>query len=328
MISTAGDANVASVAESVRAVLVGNTNTNTTNRDEGNDKKIGYESDSAAGVLTDSAKIARPTFEYIHGLAYFLVQRKCSLWGPILFGDGCVEHHHHQQQQQHFFFLCTSRKEWLMFIVRLLGLLSCLCENPLYIFVSPSQVLCGENISGALQLLKCMCSSTAYSVDEQKKALRFLVEEGDEELYRRGVLTRQAVVRFQAIVRGGLARTSEALDANDEPTTSCRSAAGAAVADASRAKETTTCSVLDIDHRKSMALKNEVEELKRTRQSLLELKETAEKVRLDRLLAASVTDPFCVDLSLLFFCVVCLSLITPNNTLHIHEKQMTVSQRS
>ena len=170
-----------------------------------------------------------------------------------------------------------------MFIVRLLGLLSCLCESHLYIFVSPSQVLCGENISGALQLLKCMCSSTAYSVDEQKKALRFLVEEGDEELYRRGVLTRQAVVRFQAIVRGGLARTAAALDAMDEPTSCCSSAAGAAaVADASRAKETTTCSVLDIDHRKSMALKNEVEELKRTRQSLLELKETAEKVRLDR----------------------------------------------
>lgn len=252
MISTTGDDdNVTSVVEAVRAALF-------ENGDEGQDNS------PVVAILSNPTKIAKPSFLFIHTLAYFFAQRTqcCKVWMQTLFA---LDH-------QEGLCFCESREERLLFLVRLLAILSCLCENHLYIFVSPSQVLCGKDISGAHFLLKCLCSSTTFPAKKHKEAVEYLQSEGDRELYKRGVLTRQAVVRFQAIVRGRLARTVLARNAlmSNEPISTL-------TGDASVFKE--TCSGTGLDCEENKALKNEVEELKRTRDTLVDLNCRAQKVR-------------------------------------------------
>ena len=252
--STSDDDNFTPAAEAVTAALG--------IRDEINDEnKNGHlqEPNTAVSILADPAKIARPSFVYVHSLVYHFARHKkeCSRWTQPLFGN-VLDHGHH---------LLESRKERLTFLVRLLAILSCLCENHLDIYVSPSEILSGRDISGAHFLLTCLCSSTTFSSEKHDKAVQYLADEGDDKLYRRGVLTRRAFVRFQAIVRGRLARA--ALDASNESTSlAC-------------AESEETCSGSEeVDHQENMALKNKTEELKRLCDTLLDLKDTARKVRL------------------------------------------------
>mmetsp|Transcript_42222 Transcript_42222/g.76173 ORF Transcript_42222/g.76173 Transcript_42222/m.76173 type:complete len:730 (+) Transcript_42222:210-2399(+) len=146
-------------------------------------------------IFTDEKVLVRPPFTYIHALAKFFAQRKPSLgWTELLFGGG-GDHNNLEHP-------CLSRKEQLTFLSRLLAIVSQITGRRLDVLVSPSKILCGQDVLSTHDFLRALASSTMAPEEEMAKAVKFVLTEGDANLYKRGVRTRKGFTSLQAIVRG------------------------------------------------------------------------------------------------------------------------------
>lgn len=149
-------------------------------------------------IFTDEQVLARPPFTYIHALVKFFAEQKPSLgWNELLFA---IDDGNSDDRQS------LSRKDKLTFLSRLLTIVSQISGRRLDILVSPSKVLCGQDVLSTHEFLRALAVSTKASDNEMAKAMKYVLEEGDVNLYKRGVRARNAFTGMQAIVRGWLVR--------------------------------------------------------------------------------------------------------------------------
>ncbi|KAL7533827.1 hypothetical protein ACHAXR_005468 [Thalassiosira sp. AJA248-18] len=96
-----------------------------------------------------------------------------------------------------------SKKEKLTFLSRLLAIVSQVTGRRLDVLVSPSKILCGQDVLLTHEFLRALASSTMIKEERRMaKAVKYVLEEGDANLYKRGVRTRKAFISVQAIFRG------------------------------------------------------------------------------------------------------------------------------
>jgi len=157
-------------------------------------------------IFTDESILRRPPFTYIHALVKFFVQHKsCCLncWKELLFNNDA-----NLLADQSSTSL-SSRKEQLIFITRLLALVSQVTGKQYSILVSPSNILCGIDVISTLEFLQSLASIVVLKDIEDDvltNAVQYVLEVGDTNLYKQGVRTRKGFVRLQAICRGLLVR--------------------------------------------------------------------------------------------------------------------------
>ena len=150
-------------------------------------------------LFTDGQVLARPSFNYILALAKFFTQQNQSLgWKELLFPDDLNGIEYQSPSM--------TRKEQLTVLSRLLTVVSQITGRRFDVLVSPSRVLCGHDILPTHDFLRALARSTKAPEDAMAEAVHYVLEEGDANLYRRGVRTRKAFTRMQAICRGWLVR--------------------------------------------------------------------------------------------------------------------------
>ena len=153
-------------------------------------------------LFTDGQVLARPSFNYILALAKFFSQQNHSLgWKELLFPNDDVHDIIEYQSPS------MTRKEQLAVLSRLLTVVSQITGRRFDVLVSPSRVLCGHDVLPTHDFLRALAMSTKAPEDAMAEAVKYVVEEGDANLYRRGVRTRKAFTRMQATCRGWLVRT-------------------------------------------------------------------------------------------------------------------------
>jgi len=94
----------------------------------------------------------------------------------------------------------------LTFLVRLLAVVSKATETNVDIFVSPSKILCGHDVPLTLEFVRTLGQSILMAETVMDQAVNYVLEAGDNNLYKRGVRTRRGFVTFQAACRGWLVR--------------------------------------------------------------------------------------------------------------------------
>jgi hypothetical protein len=153
-------------------------------------------------LFTDGQVLARPSFNYILALAKFFTQQNQSLgWKELLFPNDDMHDIIEYQSPS------MTRKEQLAVLSRLLTVVSQITGRRFDVLVSPSRVLCGHDVLLTHDFLRALARSTKAPVDAMAETVKYVVEEGDANLYRRGVRTRKAFTRMQATCRGWLVRT-------------------------------------------------------------------------------------------------------------------------
>lgn len=161
-------------------------------------------------IFTDVLVLSRPSFNYILSLAAFYTQSKRSFqgWRELLHINHDVNDDTILDQQQSTTALSSAltRKEQLTLLSRLLAVVSIVGGQRYDIFISPAKVLCGQDIILTHDFIRAMVNSTTAPEDVMTKAVRYALEEGDANLYRRGVRTRKAFTLMQALCRGWLVR--------------------------------------------------------------------------------------------------------------------------
>ena len=81
--------------------------------------------------------------------------------------------------------------------------------NRLDIFISPSKILCGQDVLSTHIFLQALSASISVPKDKIARAVQYVLDEGDSNLYKRGVRTRKGFTSLQAICRGWRARRYE-----------------------------------------------------------------------------------------------------------------------
>lgn len=94
----------------------------------------------------------------------------------------------------------------LTFLVRLLAVVSKATETSVDIFVSPSKILCGQDVPRTLEFIRTLGQAILMTEAVMDQAVNYVLEAGDNNLYKRGVRTRRGFVTFQAAYRGWLVR--------------------------------------------------------------------------------------------------------------------------
>ena len=159
--------------------------------------------DNFPSIFTDESILRRPPFTYIHALVKFFVQHSClNCWKDLLFNNNDV------MADQTSTSLLT-RKEQLIFITRLLALVSQVTGKKYSMLVSPSNILCGIDVVSTLEFLQSLVSIVVRKDIENdilSNAVQYVLEIGDTNLYKRGVRMRKGFLRLQAICRGLLVR--------------------------------------------------------------------------------------------------------------------------
>ncbi len=79
-------------------------------------------------------------------------------------------------------------------------------ETSLDIFVSPANILCGQDVPLTLEFIRTLGHSILMTEVVMNQAVNFVQEAGDNYFYKRGVRTRKGFVTFQAAYRGWLVR--------------------------------------------------------------------------------------------------------------------------
>ena len=163
-------------------------------------------------IFTDVLVLSRPSFNYILSLAAFYErsQRSVRGWRELLHIDDVNDDTILDQQQSTIASSSSSlgltRKEQLTLLSRLLAVVSIVGGQRYDIFVSPAKVLCGQDVILTHDFIRAMVKSTTAPEDVMTEAVRNVLEEGDANLYRRGVRTRKAFTLMQAVCRGWLVR--------------------------------------------------------------------------------------------------------------------------
>ena len=109
----------------------------------------------------------------------------------------------------------------LSFIVRLLAIVSTLSRYRYDIFISPSHILCGQDVLSTHQFLRALAASSLSRPDEMNEIVDSVLEEDDASLYKRAVRTRASIKRFQAVFRGWLVR-KQCIDKQNSKCESCQ----------------------------------------------------------------------------------------------------------
>jgi len=169
---------------------------------------IAVDNNNIPSMFTDESILRRPPFTYIHALVKFFVQNKsCCLncWKELLFNNDA-----NLLADQSSTTSLLTRKEQLIFISRLLALVSQVTGKQYSILVSPSNILCGIDVISTLEFLQDLASIVVrkdnIENDVLTSAVQYVLEKGDTNLYKQGVRTRKGFVRLQAICRGMIVR--------------------------------------------------------------------------------------------------------------------------
>jgi hypothetical protein len=164
-------------------------------------------------LFTDGQVLARPSFNYILALAKFFTQQKQSLgWKELLSPHDDVNDILEYQSPS------MTRKEQLTVLSRLLTVVSQISGRRFDVLVSPSRVLCGHDVLPTHDFLRALAWSTRAPDDAMAEAVRYVSEEGDAKLYRRGVRTRKSFTRVQARCRGWLVRRKHHVTMSEKET--------------------------------------------------------------------------------------------------------------
>lgn len=152
-------------------------------------------------IFIDGQVLARPSFNYILALVKFFTQEKQSLgWKELLSPTDDVNDITEYQSPS------MTRKGQLAVLSRLLTVVSQISGRRFDVLVSPSRVLCGQDVLPTHDFLRALARSTKAPEEAMAEAVRYVLEEGDANLYRKGVRTRKAFTRMQAVCRGWLVR--------------------------------------------------------------------------------------------------------------------------
>jgi len=171
-------------------------------------------------IFMDERVLKRPPFTYIYALTKFFAQRKPSLgWTKLLFDRlaktktkslGCDDDDDSDSSPKgpnaNALEPCLSKKEKLTFLSRLLALVTQVTGRRFDVLVSPSKILCGQDVLATHAFLRSLASSTMAKEEDMAEAVKYVLKEGDGSLYKRGVRTRKGFTNLQAMVRGWHAR--------------------------------------------------------------------------------------------------------------------------
>ena len=141
------------------------------------------ESRSVPNVFLDTNVLKRPPFELYYEVIKFIAKEK-PCWGSLL---------------QHS---CSTQHQKVVFIIKLLSLISQITGIRFDIYIAPQNVLSGQNISASHALLQAIATSAMVSEEVMSKALKYVSNAGEANLYSIGVKTRTSITSLQAIFRG------------------------------------------------------------------------------------------------------------------------------
>ena len=199
---------------------------------------LSNENYSIPPLFTDRLVLARPSYTYILALAKFFTQKKQSLrWKELLFPNDDVNDTIDHSASS------LTRKEQLTILSRLLAVVSHVGGQRFDIFVSPSKILCGQDVILTHEFLRAMARSVAAPDESMAEAVRYVLEAGDAHVYRRGVRTRKAFTCLQAICRGWLVRRKVNGSENEDECSSSDSDGKDGCSSIIRAKQATTASM-------------------------------------------------------------------------------------
>jgi len=100
-----------------------------------------------------------------------------------------------------------SRKSKISFLVKILSCVALVTGERHDIFLAPGRILSGHDVSGTHGFLRAMTRACKAPLSRSKEAAEKVLQDGETALYRRGVRTRTAIVKLQALYRGRLSRT-------------------------------------------------------------------------------------------------------------------------
>eukprot|EP00804_Cyclotella_cryptica_P018729 CCRYP_007207-RA/>CCRYP_007207-RA protein AED:0.17 eAED:0.19 QI:0/0/0/0.5/1/1/2/0/734 len=151
--------------------------------------------DAAGNISVFLSKdvVARPPFAYFYGFVKFFAREKPSLgWDMLLLDDEMK--------------IPQSKKEKLIFLARLLAVVSRITHYRHDIYVSPTNILCGQDVLSTHRFLKALADSTLVRHDEMAEALKNALDHSDASSYKTAVRTRAGFRCLQAVLRGSRVR--------------------------------------------------------------------------------------------------------------------------
>ena len=142
-------------------------------------------------IFTNQEVLERPTFSLYYEIVKLISRERPSIKWDSLFLS--LE--------------CSSKQSKLIFLLRLLSLLSNVIGIRVDMAISPSMILFNSHdVSSKHILLQALATACLASEEVMTKAVSYVAAEGDARLYGIVVNTSKGVTYLQALFRGGLAR--------------------------------------------------------------------------------------------------------------------------
>jgi len=145
-------------------------------------------------IFLDENVLERPPFEFFHEVVKFIAKEN-PLWGELI---DCSSR-------------SSSKQSKIIFIIKLLSLVSRIIGIRLDIYIVPQMLLCGQDVSSAHLLLQSLATASMSSSKVISNAVKSVTVAGDEDLYSIGVKTRKSFTSLQALFRGWLVRKDRQL---------------------------------------------------------------------------------------------------------------------
>jgi hypothetical protein len=142
-------------------------------------------------VFVDIKVLERPPFVLFYEIVKFISKEKPSFHWDSLFFDALD---------------CSSKQTKIIFIVRLLAIVSHVTGIRLDIYIASPQLLLGHDALSAHALLQALATASMVSAEVMSKAVAFVAAADDGNLYNIGVKTRMYTSSVQALFRGWLVR--------------------------------------------------------------------------------------------------------------------------
>ena len=100
-----------------------------------------------------------------------------------------------------------SRKDKISFLVKVTSCVAIVTGERHDVFCAPNRILSGHDVPATHGFLRAMTRACKAPLGRSKEAAEKVLQDGETALYRRGVKTRNAIVKLQALYRGTLSRT-------------------------------------------------------------------------------------------------------------------------
>lgn len=141
-------------------------------------------------------RLERPPFPFIHALVTIYCRHLSFASG--LYDEAEFEVHN-----------VTSRQDKIRFLFKILACAAKVTKERVDVYVSPANILGGQEVAATLILLRCLAKASKVSPALSASFADEIVKTGVSDLYKKSVHARNMIIRIQAIIRGRFTRRKQ-----------------------------------------------------------------------------------------------------------------------